>query len=84
MLVYMPTVRHRAEKTNKERWKERQRKGKREKERYRMTKCNVNEVLGRKSGYSFSFLSLGPFIQDKIYFLLPFIVLQIEGEFYKF
>lgn len=37
-----------------------------------------------KSGYSFSFLSLGPFIQDKIYFLFPFIVLQIEGEFYKF
>ena len=36
-------------------------------------------------GYSFSFLSLGPFIQGtQIYFLLPFIVLQIEGEFYKF
>ena len=30
--------------------KERQRKGKREKERYRMTKCNVNEFLGQKTG----------------------------------
>ena len=45
MLVYMPTIWHRAEKTKKKRWKE-----KREKERYRMTKCNVNEILGWKTG----------------------------------